>query len=36
MQKEYTTGEIARLCGVTKRTVQYYDKENIVTPAKNE
>ena len=34
MQKEYTTGEIARLCGVTKRTVQYYDKENIVTPAK--
>ena len=34
MQKEYTTGEIARLCGVTKRTVQYYDKENIVTPSK--
>lgn len=34
MQKEYTTGEIARLCGVTKRTVQYYDKENIVAPSK--
>lgn len=34
MKKEYTTGEIAKLCGVTKRTVQYYDKENIVTPTK--
>lgn len=34
MKKEYTTGEIAKLCGVSKRTVQYYDKENIVKPAK--
>lgn len=34
MKKEYTTGEIAKLCGVTKRTVQYYDKENIVKPSK--
>ncbi|MBO5998706.1 MAG: MerR family DNA-binding transcriptional regulator, partial [Lachnospiraceae bacterium] len=22
---KYTTGEIAKLCGVTVRTVQYYD-----------
>lgn len=34
MLKEYTTGELARLCGVTKRTVQYYDKENIIVPSK--
>lgn len=29
----YTTGEIARLCGVTVRTVQYYDTRNILTPS---
>lgn len=34
MLKEYTTGELARLCGVTKRTVQYYDKQNIIVPSK--
>lgn len=28
----YTTGEIARLCGVTVRTVQYYDKRGILMP----
>ena len=29
----YTTGEIARLCGVTVRTVQYYDSRNILVPS---
>ena len=30
---KYTTGEIAKLCGVTVRTVQYYDARNILTPS---
>ena len=29
----YTTGEIARLCGVSVRTVQYYDSRNILVPS---
>lgn len=29
----YTTGEIAKLCGVSVRTVQYYDTRNILTPS---
>lgn len=29
---KYTTGEIAKLCGVTVRTVQYYDTRGILTP----
>ena len=29
----YTTGEIARLCGVTVRTVQYYDGRDILKPS---
>ena len=29
----YTTGEIAKLCGVTVRTVQYYDTRSILTPS---
>ena len=29
----YTTGEIAKLCGVTVRTVQYYDTRNILKPS---
>lgn len=28
----YTTGEIAKRCGVSVRTVQYYDERNILTP----
>lgn len=28
----YTTGEIAKLCGVTVRTVQFYDKEGLLKP----
>ena len=31
---EYTTGEIARLCGITVRTVQYYDTRDILIPDK--
>lgn len=30
---KYTTGELAKLCGVTVRTVQYYDTRNILTPS---
>ncbi|MBQ8688560.1 MAG: MerR family transcriptional regulator [Ruminococcus sp.] len=30
---KYTTGEIARLCDVTVRTVQYYDKRGILVPS---
>lgn len=30
---KYTTGEIAKLCGVTVRTVQYYDTRSILTPS---
>ena len=29
---KYTTGEIAKLCGVTVRTVQYYDDRGILVP----
>lgn len=29
----YTTGEMAKLCGVTVRTVQYYDTRGILTPS---
>lgn len=29
----YTTGEIAKLCSVTVRTVQYYDTRGILTPS---
>lgn len=31
---QYTTGEIAKLCGVTVRTVQYYDSRGILVPSK--
>lgn len=30
---QYTTGEIAKLCGVSVRTVQYYDSKNILKPS---
>ena len=29
---KYTTGDIAKLCGVTVRTVQYYDTRGILIP----
>lgn len=30
---KYTTGEMAKLCGVTVRTVQYYDTRQILIPS---
>ena len=30
---KYTTGELAKLCGVTVRTVQYYDSRGILIPS---
>ncbi len=30
---KYTTGEIAKLCGITVRTVQYYDTRGILVPS---
>ena len=30
---KYTTGEMAKLCGVSVRTVQYYDSRNILAPS---
>ena len=30
---KYTTGELAKLCGVTVRMVQYYDKRGILAPS---
>jgi len=30
---KYTTGEIAKLCNVSVRTVQYYDTRNILVPS---
>ena len=30
---KYTTGEVARLCGVSVRTVQYYDDRGILVPS---
>ena len=28
----YTTGELAKLCGVTVRTVQFYDNQGLLKP----
>ena len=28
----YSTGELAELCGVTVRTVQFYDREGLLKP----
>ncbi|MBR1845644.1 MAG: MerR family DNA-binding transcriptional regulator, partial [Oscillospiraceae bacterium] len=33
MSKKYSTGEVAKRCGVTVRTVQYYDTRGILVPA---
>ena len=30
---KYTTGEIAKLCGVSVRTVQYYDTRSFLVPS---
>ena len=29
---KYTTGEIAKLCNISVRTVQYYDSRKLVVP----
>lgn len=34
MLKFFTTGELAKICNVSIRTVQFYDRENIVKPSK--
>jgi hypothetical protein len=31
-EKFFTVGELARRCGVTVRTLQYYDKEGLLSP----
>lgn len=33
IQKTYSTGELARACGVTVRTVQYYDEKGLLPPS---
>lgn len=33
MSEFYTTGEVAKLCGITVRTVQYYDNRQILIPS---
>ncbi len=30
---QYTTGELAKLCGTTVRTVQYYDSKDLLKPS---
>ena len=30
---QYTTGEMAKLCGITVRTVQFYDQRGILVPS---
>mgnify|MGYP003102842324 CR=1 FL=1 len=32
-RKTYSTGELAKACGVTVRTVQYYDEKGLLPPA---
>ncbi|HHU65339.1 MerR family transcriptional regulator, partial [Streptococcus sp.] len=33
MSQTYTTGDLAKLAGVSVRTVQYYDKRGILLPS---
>ena len=32
-EKTYSTGELAALCGVSVRTVQYYDEKDLLPPS---
>ena len=32
-QEVYTTGEIAKMAGVTTRTIRYYDNKGILSPS---
>lgn len=34
MTTMYTTGELAKICNVSVRTVQYYDRQKLVSPSK--
>lgn len=33
MSRSYTTGDLAKLAGISVRTVQYYDKRGILSPS---
>ncbi len=33
MRQNFSTGELAKLCNVSVRTVQYYDREGIISPS---
>lgn len=30
---QYTTGELAKLCGITVRAVQFYDGKDLLKPS---
>ena len=32
MKGQYTTGEIAKMAGVTTRTIRYYDNKGVLSP----
>ena len=32
MEKQYSSGELASLCEVSVRTVQFYDKQGLLKP----
>ncbi len=34
MSKYYSSGELAKMCKITTRTVQFYDKEGLLKPSK--
>ncbi|MFQ7171673.1 MAG: MerR family DNA-binding transcriptional regulator [Thomasclavelia ramosa] len=34
MEKLYSTGEFAKMAGVTLRTIRYYDKIGLLKPTK--
>ena len=33
MKGQYTTGEIAKMAGVTTRTIRYYDNKGVLSPS---
>ena len=35
MEKLYSTGEFAKMAGVTLRTIRYYDKIGLLKPTKD-
>lgn len=36
MSQTYSTGDLAKLAGVSVRTVQYYDKHGILEPSQSQ